>query len=57
MTNVDGLKDAVAAKMRLGGDTAPRSVGARRRFQSVDEDCALVANDKATAYHVVVPKS
>ena len=58
--DVDGLKDAVAAKMMLGL-AAPRLEvwahdAASNRWVPVDEDSALVANDKATAYHVVVPK-
>ena len=59
--DVDGLKDAVAAKMMLGL-AAPRLEvwahdAASNRWVLVDEDSAVVANDKATAYHVVVPKA
>ena len=61
MTNVDGLKDAVAAKMMLGLAAPLLEVwahdAASNRWVTVDEDSAVVANDKATAYHVVVPKA
>ena len=57
--DVDGLKDAVAAKMRLSVAAPLLKVwahdAASNRWVHVDEDSALVANDKATAYHVVVP--
>ena len=57
--DVDSLKDAVTAKMRLSV-AAPRLEvwahdAASNRWVPVDEGSALVANDKATAYHVVVP--
>ena len=58
---VDGLKDAVVAKMRLGVAAPLLEVWAHdavtKRWVPVDEDAVLVANDKATAYHVVVPKA
>ena len=57
--DVDGLKDAVTAKMRLGMAAPLLEVwahdAASNRWVTVDEDSALVANDKATTYHVVVP--
>ena len=57
--DVDGLKDAVAVKMRLSVAAPFLKVwahdAASNRWVPVDEDSALVANDKATAYHVVVP--
>ena len=57
--DVDGLKDAVAAKMRLSVAAPLLEVwahdAASNRWVTVDEDSALVANDKATTYHVVVP--
>ena len=57
--DVDGLKDAVAAKMLLSVAAPLLEVWAynavSQRWLPVDEDSALVANDKATAYHVVVP--
>ncbi len=57
--DVDGLKDAVAAKMRLGVAAPLLEVwahdAASNRWVPEDEDSALVANEKATAYHVVVP--
>ena len=57
--DVDGLKDAVAAKMRLGVAAPLLEVwahdAASNRWVLMDEDSAVVANDKATAYHVVVP--
>ena len=59
--DVDGLKDAVAAKTRLSVAVPFLKVwahdAASNRWVPVDEDSALVANDKATAYHVVVPKA
>ena len=59
VADVDALKDAVAAKMRMGA-AAPRLEvwahdAASNRWVLVDEDSAVVANEKATAYHVVVP--
>ena len=57
--DVDGLKDAVAAKTLLAVAAPLLKVwaydAASNRWVHVDEDSALVANDKATAYHVVVP--
>ena len=59
--DVDGLKDAVAAKMLLSVAAPLLEVWAynavSQRWLPVDEDSALVANDKATAYHVVVPQA
>ena len=56
---IDGLKDAVTAKMRLGVSAPLLEVwahdAASNRWVHVDEASALVANKKATAYHVVVP--
>ena len=57
--DVDDLKDAVAVKMRLSVAVPFLKVwvydAASNRWVPVDEDSALVANGKATAYHVVVP--
>ena len=59
--DVDGLKDAVAAKTLLAVAAPFLKVwahdAASNRWVPVDEDSALVANDKATAYHVVVPQA
>ena len=61
VADVDSLKDAVAAKMRLSVAAPFLEVwahdAASNRWVAVDEDSALVANDKATAYHVVAPKA
>ena len=61
VADVDGLKDAVAVKMRLVLAAPLLEVwahdAASNRWVPVDEDSALVANDKATAYHVVVPQA
>ena len=57
--DVDDLKDAVVAKMRLGVAAPLLEVwahdAASNQWVPVDEGSALVANEKATAYHVVVP--
>ena len=57
--DVDDMKDAVAAKKRLGVAAPLLEVwahdAASNRWVHVDEDSSLVANNKATAYHVVVP--
>ena len=59
VADVDGLKDAVAVKMRLGVPAPVLEVwaydAASNRWVSVDEDSALGANEEATAYNVVVP--
>ena len=66
---VRGPRRTVAAKMHLvwrlvyllpSGLAAPLLEvwvhdAASNRWEPVDEDCALVVNEKATAYHVVVP--
>ena len=64
MTNVDGLKDAVKLKVpeELSGVSVLRLKvwahdAACNQWVPVDEDCALVANDTATAYHVVVQQA
>ena len=61
VADVDGLKDAVAVKMRLVLAAPLLEVwvhdAASNRWVPVDEDSALVTNSKATAYHVVVPAS
>ena len=61
VADVDGLKDAVAVKMRLVLAAPLLEVwvhdAASNRWVPVDEDSALVTNSKATAYHVVVPKA
>ena len=55
----DGLKEAVTAKMLLDVTAPLLEVWAynavSKRWVLVDEDSALVVNDKATAYHVMVP--
>ena len=59
--DVDGLRDAVVAKMRLGFAAPLLEVwahdAASNRWVSMDEGSALVANEEATAYHVVVPQA
>ena len=62
--DVDGLKDAVKLKVskELAGVSVPwlkvwAHESAFNRRVHVEEDYALVANDKATAYHVVVPNA
>ena len=64
MINVDGLKDAVKLKVpeELSGVSVLRLKvwahdAACNQWVPVDEDCALVANDTATAYHVVVQQA